>query len=464
MYLQLTDDDTMKIDLTRDNWSINSWFNYPYNQIPKYNDPKELKRVTSHLRTLPYLVIPFEVNQLKKKLAEAQKGKAFVLQGGDCAETFTGCNPSKIFNTYQLISQMSGILAYKHSIPIIRIGRIAGQYMKPRSKLHEQINNQIIPVYRGDLINRIQPTLEARQADPKRLFLGYCYSVATLNFLRSIEQNQHFYSTSFLQKINAVRDTFSDEKKDKDLFKEIQKIMKHISSFPPSRYKNFFGGRLYLSHEAIHLPYESSFTYYKDDYQAYYNLSAHTVWLGYRTGSLNGAHVEFLRGINNPIGIKVGPYTNLEELVQIIRLLNEDNQEGKIMLITRFGCHKVVKYLPILIEKIQQSALKVLWICDPMHGNTVRNSSGRKSRSIDMIEKEIKQTFRIHKKLETYLGGIHLEMTGEYVTECIQDIQQTNFNHFTVNYQTCCDPRINYCQALGIAMLISKEQQKSYIY
>lgn len=432
-------------------WKPNSYQTKTMSQPVAYDNPNELNQVLSQLAVLPPLVTGAEIRELKNLLTEAQAGRMFILQGGDCGEQFADCNPDQIGNKFKILLQMSVILIHGLEKPLIRVGRIAGQYAKPRSQEWEEQNGKKLLAYRGDIINAPEFSETARRPDPARMLDAYFRSGLTLNYLRALLEggfaNLHHpenWDLSFMSESVGVREY-------RDI---LQAIAKSLGSF-----ENIVRGdslsrvKLYTSHEALHLPYEAALTR-QGQGKKYYNLGTHFPWIGMRTLQLDGAHIEYLRGVENPIGIKVGPTASFDELCRIIEVLNPRNETGKIILIHRFGSEYVDEKLPQLLKATK--AFSVLYSCDPMHGNTKTTSTKIKTRYFADILAEVKSAFRIHKELNIQLSGIHFEMTGENVTECIGGATNLQEEDLTRAYKSLVDPRLNYEQAMEMALCIAK--------
>eukprot|EP00835_Amoeboradix_gromovi_P005109 NODE_450_length_8384_cov_0.353530.p2 type:complete len:473 gc:universal NODE_450_length_8384_cov_0.353530:4791-3373(-) len=442
-------------------WSLTSYKSLPAQQQVEYKDKELYESVLKQIKKLPPLVHPEEIENLKEQLQHAASGKKFILHGGDCAETFDECQESIILAKLKVLLQMSLVISFIGKKPVIKIGRIAGQYAKPRSNPTEVVNGVEVLTYRGDNINCIDA--EKREPDPNRLLLSHFSSSSTLNYIRGV-LNSGFAD---LHKPDLWNFDFVVNK---DLKKEYQKITDQIldalgflsmvgadghdktstyASKSPLATVDFF-----TSHEGLHLNYEEMTT--KQVGNHFYDLSAHILWIGDRTRQLDQGHVEFFRGINNPIGIKVGPTTKPDELVQLLGILNPDKIVGKIVLITRFGKDKVNLHLPNIIKAVQAAGRTPCWICDPMHGNTISSSSGKKTRMYSSIVEEISITFTAHSMNNSILSGIHLEMTGSSVTECVGGSMQLGHEDLLDNYKSNCDPRLNYEQSLDIAFMVAK--------
>ena len=447
-------------------WNTNSWRDYPVKHIPDYENKKELEMVLGKLKGFPPLVFAGESRSLKDQLANVVDGKAFLLQGGDCAESFAEFHPDNIRDTLKVILQMSLVLTYSASLPVVKIGRIAGQFSKPRSSPLEEKNGKKLPSYLGDNINGIEFNEKARQPDPKRLFKAYSQAASTLNLLRAFShggfadlKNVHLWNLGFIKK--------SPEGKK---FKELEdKISDALSFMDACGINSDFNRRLktvnfYTSHEALLLPFEEAMTRIDSTTGEYHDTSAHFVWIGDRTRQPLGGHVEFCRGIKNPIGIKCGPTLKGEELVKLINILNPKNEKGRITLISRFGYANVEKFLPKLIRAVKKEGFNVIWSCDPMHGNTIKSTTGFKTRPFNNVVKEVKKVFSVHQAEGTYAGGLHIEMTGQNVTECTGGAQKISDKELSHRYHTHCDPRLNANQALELAFLISDEIKKNSQY
>ena len=443
-------------------WNPTSWRDFPIKQMPDYPDHQKLNAVFNELSSYPPLVTSWEVEKLRKKIIDAGNGKRFLLQGGDCAETFDSCTSPNIVNLLKVLLQTSFILIHEIGVPVTRIGRLAGQYAKPRSNDVEEVNGETIYTYRGDLINRIEATPEARQPDPKRLLEGYKTASMTLNFIRALTEegfadlhHPEYWELDFMKQNEYYKEY---EEMVHSITKAIS-FVERISSVPFPGLQNI---HMYTSHEALNLFYESAQTRRVPRHPGYYNLSAHMVWLGKRTSQLDGAHVEYLRGIVNPIGVKVGPDYGKEELIELLDKLNPGNEEGKIVLISRMGQDKVEDRLPELIREVKKQERNVVWSCDPMHGNTFSTEQEIKTRNFDDILTELRKTFSIHRKEESILGGVHFELTGSNVTECVGGAKGLNEDGLAMNYETYCDPRLNYEQSLEMAFMLAKEWRNSF--
>ena len=447
-------------------WTTNSWRKYPVKHIPKYEDDKELNLVLNKLKSFPPLVFAGETTHLKKQLAEVVDGKAFLLQGGDCAESFAEFNPDNIRDYFKVFLQMSLVLTYSASLPVVKLGRIAGQFSKPRSAPTEKQGDKELPSYLGDNINAIEFTEKARRPDPKRLFKAYSQSASTLNLIRAFchggfadLKKVHLWNLGYIKKSPQAKK-----------FKELEdKIADALAFMDACGINAEFNRRLktvnfWTSHEALLLPFEEAMTRIDSTSGQYHDTSAHFVWIGDRTRQIDGGHVEFCRCIENPIVIKCGPTSKADEIAKICELINPDNEKGKITLISRFGHDKVEKFLPKLIRGIKKEGLNVIWSCDPMHGNTLVSTTGFKTRPFNNVLNEVKNVFQVHQSEGTYAGGLHIEMTGQNVTECTGGAKNISDQDLSSRYHTHCDPRLNADQSIELAFLISDEIKKNSNY
>ncbi len=438
-------------------WSKTSWRNYPALQQPNWPDKAEHERVVAEIAELPPLVFAGEIRDLKKQLALAAAGNAFVLQGGDCAEEFAMCKGPAIRELLKVILQMAVVISYAGGKPVVKLGRIAGQYAKPRSADTEMVNGMELPSYRGDMVNAIDPTPEARRPDPKRMLEGYFRACSTMNLLRAFTLG----GFASLDRVHAWNHEFvanspqgqSYEKLARNIDQAINfmKLIGIDTESPQIKQASF-----YTSHEALLLGYEEALTRRDSTTGDWYDCSGHMLWIGDRTRQLDGAHIEFLRGVLNPIGMKVGPKHDLDEVKQIIRRLNPANEPGRLTLITRFGAKKIEDYLPKLAGEMKREGFNLVWSCDPMHGNTYTAASGYKTRNFDDILQEIRAFFQIHWNEGTVPGGVHFELTGENVTECTGGGREILDEHLVNNYMTNCDPRLNAEQSLDLAFQIAE--------
>lgn len=445
-----------------DGWNPLSWNSKEIEQLPVYPDTEKLQHSYNELKSLPPLITSWEIEALKDKLAQAADGKAFLLQSGDCAETFDSCNSVKLVNTLKVMLQMSFILIHEMGIPIVRVGRVAGQYAKPRSSDYEVVDGEKMLNYRGDLINSFVADVEARLPDPTRLVEAYQKAALSLNFLRALSdegfadlQHPEQWELNFMQ-----NNEFYEEYE--QMVSSINKAIKFMDAITPNKINTSHKVDFYTSHEALNLFYESAQTRMVPRKEGWFNLSAHMVWLGNRTQQLDGAHIEYLKGIRNPIGIKMGPPFDIDNVIAMLDTINPNHEAGRIVLITRMGHDNVAKYLPSYIRTIKQSGHPVVWSCDPMHGNTYSTGANVKTRRFNDILKEIKETFSVHRSEGSNLSGVHLELTGDNVTECVGGANGLNEDGLSSNYETYCDPRLNYEQSLEMAFLVAKEWNKSH--
>ena len=438
-------------------WRLNSWKKFNAKHIPKYKDVKQLEATENTLKSFPPLVFAGEVRSLKKHLSEVNDGNGFLLQGGDCAESFSEFNADNIRDTFRVLLQMAVILTSGTKLPIVKVGRIAGQFAKPRSSEFETINGKSFPSYAGDIINSIEFDSTKREPNPNRMLTAYSHAASTLNLLRAFADGG-YADLKHVQSWNMgfVKGGQQGERYG-HLAEEIQKNLKFMDALGinSSNTPQLRSVQYYTSHEALLLPYEEALTRSDSTTGDIYNTSAHFLWIGDRTRFIDSAHVEFCRGLENPIGIKCGPSTDIEALLKTIDLLNPLNESGKITLITRFGHDKVEKCLQKIIKPLIKEGKNVIWSCDPMHGNTIKNSLGIKTRRFDNILSEVRSNIEIHKSEGSYLGGIHLEMTGQNVTECTGGLDKISDDDLNDRYRTHCDPRLNANQAIELAFLIA---------
>ncbi|PVU84736.1 hypothetical protein BB560_007276 [Smittium megazygosporum] len=471
-------------------WSPSSWRSKEIKHNVEYKDPAKLNSCLEKLRSLPPLVAEEEIDTLRRLLANASRGEAFVLQCGDCAETFSSCTPDSIQDRLKIILQMSLVLIWGLRTPIVRIARMCGQFAKPRSSETEVINGETVLTFRGEIINGISPS--DRNTDPNRLVEAYFHSASVINYVRSLLSN-NFADLKFPHNWDL------DWVKDDQIRSEYKDIINRLAdSFDfmqtigaESQDTNTKSINLFTSHEALLLNYEEALTRKRagkkpskksgsplikeslsfssqtnltkaksSNEDKWYNTSAHFIWIGDRTRQLNGAHVEYFRGIQNPIGVKVGPSMHPDELVRILDILDPNFEPGRVTLISRYGANKIESHLPDHISAVRSTNHKVVWSCDPCHGNTTTTAEGIKTRSFDDIIKEIISSIEIHTRMNSKINGIHLELTGEHVTECVGGSQYLEPVDLSQNYQTFCDPRLNYLQSLDIAFKISNHYRK----
>jgi len=441
-----------------DIWTPQSWRSKPILQQPNYQDLAKVQAVEAQLQNMPPLVFAGEIRDLHRQLAEVAQGNAFLLQGGDCAETFAEFNANKIRNTFQVLLQMAVVLSFAGGTPVVKIGRMAGQFAKPRSSDLETIGDKSLPSYRGDIINGNDFNEQARTPDPERIIKAYHQSSSTLNLLRAFAQGGfadlhkvHQWNLGFVNESPLGERYFNLANQIDQALTFMEACGINSATTPQIR-----GTTLFTSHEALLLGYEEALTRKDSLTDQWYNCSAHMIWIGDRTRQPDHAHVEFLRGVKNPIGIKVGPTTSSEDLIKLLDILNPENIPGRITLIARMGAQNIADKLPPLVQLIKREGRSVVWSSDPMHGNTITASSGYKTRSVDAILNEIKGFFQVHKSEGTHAGGVHLEMTGHNVTECIGGAYQITEEGLAHRYDTFCDPRLNGEQALELAFLIAE--------
>ena len=440
-------------------WSPNSWREKTVIQMPDYPDPEALREVVGQLGRLPPLVTSWEVERLKDYAAQASRGQAFVLQGGDCAENFDECESNNIANKLKILLQMSLVLLFGGKKKVIRVGRFAGQYAKPRSSDLETRGEEALPSYRGDMVNNLNFTEGDRLPDPQRLLRAYERSAMTMNFIRSL-------AAGGFADLNHPEYWRLDFVRDENLLKEYQEMVNalrdsigFVESIMGSGDSEISRVDFYCSHEGLHLEYEAAQTRQVPRRDGWYNLATHMPWVGERTRILDGAHVEYFRGIVNPIGVKISQAIDPAELVALARILNPDNEPGRLSLIHRMGNSGISDGLPGLVEAVKESGVEVVWICDPMHGNTESTSEGVKTRNFDNILGELQKAMDIHRDCGSRLGGVHFELTGDDVTECIGGACGLTESDLSTAYTTQVDPRLNAGQALEMAMLIAKKMQ-----
>jgi len=439
-------------------WTPSSWRDFPIKQQPIYEDIKKVKKVEKELSTYPPLIFAEEARVLKTQLADVANGKAFLLQGGDCAESFNAFNAQNIKSLFQVMMQMAVVMTFSGGKPVVKVGRIAGQFAKPRSSDTEIINGVEYPSYRGDIVNDIEADLKLRIPNPKKLLKAYNQSAATLNLLRAFARG----GMADLHKVhswnlNYMKDHTLGEKYE-ELATKISDSLKFMEScgITSKNTAQLAQTTLFTSHEALLLNYEEALTRRDSLTGDWYDCSAHMLWIGDRTRNLNEAHIEFFRGIKNPIGCKVGPTMQEDELIELIDKLNPENEAGRLNLIVRMGASKIAEYFPKLLKRVEAEGKKVVWSCDPMHGNVEKTSNGYKTRDFANILSEVKQFFQIHKAQGSVAGGIHLEMTGQDVTECTGSASSAiTEESLASRYHTQCDPRLNADQSLELAFMIA---------
>jgi 3-deoxy-7-phosphoheptulonate synthase len=440
-------------------WHSASWQSKPVQQQPVYADPKALERIVAQISRLPPIVVSWEVEALRARLAAAQRGEAFLLQGGDCAEAFVDCESDTLAKKLKILLQMSLVLLHGLKKPVIRVGRMAGQYAKPRSADTETRDGLTLPSYRGDLVNRPEFTAAARAPDPELLLRGYERAALTLNFVRALVEggfadlhHPEYWDLGFVHQA-PLKSAYER------IVKSIGDALDFFEGISGQRVHEATLVDFYACHEGLHLLYEQAQTRFIPRQNRWYNLSTHMPWIGMRTAALDGAHVEYFRGIANPIGVKVGPAMDTAWLQGLVSALNPQNQPGRLTFIHRFGARDLATALPKAIEAVRQTGQTVLWVCDPMHGNTETTTGGIKTRRFENILKEVDLAFRIHADMGSYLGGVHIELTGDDVTECTGGARGLTDQDLARAYRSSVDPRLNHEQALELAMLIAEHSQ-----
>lgn len=446
-------------------WTPASWRSKPAKQMPTYPDQSKVEAVEQRLASYPPLVFAGEARKLKAKLADASVGKAFLLQGGDCAESFAEFHPNNIRDTFRVLLQMAVVLTFGAAIPVVKVGRMAGQFAKPRSADMEDIDGVSLPSYRGDIINGFDFTADSRVPDPERMMQAYTQAAATLNLLRAFAQGGY----ADLHKVHQWTLSFVERSPAGEHFQELANRLDETLAFmaacgitadttPQIRETDFF-----TSHEALLLPFEEALTRVDSTTGDWYDVSAHMLWIGDRTRQPDGAHVEFLRGVKNPIGLKCGPTTDPDELIRLIDILNPDNEAGRLTLIVRMGAEKVTEKFPPLLRKVKSEGRSVVWSCDPMHGNTIKSTTGYKTRPVEKVLAEARGFFDVHQAEGTQAGGVHFELTGQDVTECTGGAQAITDHKLAQRYHTACDPRLNASQSLELAFLLAGELKRGRV-
>ena len=450
-------------------WTPQSWRAKPIRQVPTYPDQTRLTEVERKLASYPPLVFAGEARRLRAQLALAAVGRAFVLQGGDCAESFGDFNANIIRDTFRVLLQMAVVLTYGAGLPVVKLGRMAGQFAKPRSSDNETVDGMTLPSYRGDIVNGPEFTAEARIPDPSRMEFGYFQSAGTLNLLRAFASGGyadlhevHRWNLSFVER-SPLAERYRGLASRLDETLAFMAACGMTSANTPQIRETEF----YTSHEALLLQYEQALTRIDSTSGDWYACSAHFLWIGDRTRQPDGAHVEFLRGVKNPLGLKVGPTTTVDDLLRLIDILDPGNEPGRLTLISRMGAGRVAELLPPLLRAVKREGRQVTWLCDPMHGNTISTRSNAhqlKTRSFDAILAEVRGYFDAHHAEGTFAGGVHVEMTGRPVTECVGGAHQLTESDLAFRYETFCDPRLNAEQSLELAFLISEElkQRRSF--
>ncbi|WP_107708363.1 class II 3-deoxy-7-phosphoheptulonate synthase [Campylobacter concisus] len=444
-------------------WNRDSWREFNILQQPKYPDLKELKEVEEKLKSLPPLVFAGEARSLKEELAKVCNGEAFLLQGGDCAESFTNFNANNIRDMFKVLLQMAIVLTFAGGYPVVKVGRVAGQFAKPRSSDFEEVNGVKLPSYRGDIINGFEFDEKARVPDPKRMIEAYYQSASTMNLLRAFSRGGladlhqvHKWNLGFVKKPEI------GEKYAK-LADELTKTLSFMAAcgITSANTPVINQTAVYTSHEALLLPYEEALTRVDSLSGEWYDCSAHMLWIGERTRGINDAHVHFLSGVKNPIGVKIGPSAKAEDVVALANKLNPENEAGRLNVIIRMGADKIGENLPKILRELKREGLNIVYSIDPMHGNTVKTSNNYKTREFDKIISEVRSFFEIHKAEGTRAGGVHLEMTGQDVTECTGGALNITESSLEQRYETQCDPRLNADQALELAFLMADLVKKA---
>ncbi|HUW84334.1 MAG TPA: 3-deoxy-7-phosphoheptulonate synthase class II [Phycisphaerae bacterium] len=441
-------------------WSLGTWRARQALQQPEYPDPAAYEAALTQIREYPPLVSVGEVEKLKEKIAAAGQGKAFILQGGNCAERFIDCRAGSIANKLKILLQMSVILTYGVRRPVIRIGRFGGQYAKPRSNEFEDVDGRSLPSYRGDAVNAVEATAEARTADPSRLLSSYFFSATTLNHIRAL-MDGGFADLHHPYKWNLH--PIDKSHKWPEYKHVVERILDavHFMESLGAQVETLGRVDFFASHEGLLLGYEEALTREDTDTGRHYNLGAHMLWIGARTRQLDGAHVEYFRGIGNPVGVKIDSACTPDELVALLAALNHSDEPGRVTLITRLGADRVEQVLPGLIRAAGEAGHHPVWSCDPMHGNTVTTAEGHKTRDFSVILEEFQRTFRTHKECGSRLAGVHFEMTADDVTECVGGAEALTSHDLHRRYETYCDPRLNASQSLEMAFLIVQLLQTS---
>jgi 3-deoxy-7-phosphoheptulonate synthase len=436
-------------------WHPASWQSLTAEQQPTYPDSVAMERAVADLSRLPPIVTSWEIDALKDQIARAQRGEAFVLQGGDCAENFTDCTSESIVAKLKILLQMSLVMLYGLKKPVVRVGRMAGQYAKPRSADIETRDGVSLPSFRGDLVNRNPFTADDRIPDPQLILRGYERAALTLNFVRSLIDggfadlhHPEYWDLDWVVHSKTASDYH-------DIVDSISDSLDFLESISGRALHQTQRADIYAAHEGLHLTYEQAQTRFLDHRQHWYNLTTHFPWIGMRTAAMDGAHIEYFRGIANPMGVKVGPGMTADWLHDLIRVLNPNNEPGRLTLIHRFGAGLIEDGLPELIRAAKATGSPILWVCDPMHGNTESTADGTKTRRFDKIVSELESAFRVHESAGSYLGGVHLELTGENVTECTGGARGLTDADLVRAYKSSVDPRLNYEQAMEVAMHIA---------
>lgn len=441
----------------RQDWRPSSWRGRTALQMPAYPDTRALQETERRIAGLPSLIFPGEISQLRERLAAVSRGEAFLLQGGDCAESFDEFGQEPVESTFRVILQMAVVLTYAAACPVVKVGRIAGQFAKPRSSDVETQDGATLPSYRGDIINDSEFTTQARQPEPSRLLMAYSHSATTLNLLRALAQG----GFADLHEVHRWTADFVRSSPQGERFEELaDRITQSLAfmeacGFDASRAPQLHAVEFYTSHEALQLHYEESLTRFDKRTARWYGGSAHMLWLGERTRQIDGAHVEYMRGVSNSIGVKLGPTASPDDVLRLMDVLDPEQEPGRLVLIARMGSDKVAERLPPLLRAVHRAGRTPVWCCDPMHGNTVTSTSGYKTRDFERILQELRVFFAVHGQEGTYPGGLHFEMTGQDVTECRGGAQALTDEGLSARYRSACDPRLNGSQSLELAFLIA---------
>ena len=439
-------------------WQKSDWRNKPRVQMPDYTDTEALHAVEAQLASYPPLVFAGEARSLKAKLGAASRGEAFMLQGGDCAESFEQFSADAIRDTFKVMLQMAMVLTYGAKVPVVKVGRMAGQFAKPRSAPTEVVDGVELPSYRGDIINELDFTPESRIPDPKKMLQAYTQAAATLNLLRAFSTGGY----ADVHQVHAWTLGFTESERAADYRDMANRISDTLDFMRAAGVSSSTSSALrtvdfYTSHESLLLEYEEALTRLDSTSGKWLAGSGHMIWIGDRTRQPDGAHVEFARGVLNPIGLKCGPTTTADDLKVLMEKLNPENEAGRLTLIARFGAGSVGEHLPRLIKAVQEEGANVLWTCDPMHGNTIKSATGYKTRPFDSVLREVREFFGVHKAEGTVPGGVHFEMTGQDVTECTGGVRAVTEENLSDRYHTACDPRLNASQSLELAFLVAEE-------
>lgn len=445
----------MSRSVPKSDWHPASWQSHTASQQATYPDKAALERAVADMSRLPPLTTSWEIDELKTQFAKAQNGEAFILQGGDCAETFDECTSENIVAKLKILLQMSLVMIYGMKKPVVRVGRMAGQYAKPRSADTETRDGVTLPSFRGDLINKSGFTAAERTPDPSLILRGYERASLTLNFVRSLIDggfadlhHPEYWDLEWVGHSNAAAEY-------RNIVGSISDSLDFLETVSGRQFHRTQRAAIYAAHEGLHLHYEQAQTRYLERRRRWYNLTTHFPWIGMRTAQLDGAHIEYFRGIANPVGVKIGPGMTREWLQGLIAALNPNNEPGRLTLIHRFGAKSIDDHLPDMIRAVKDSGSAVLWVCDPMHGNTESTSDGTKTRRFENVAGELEAAFRIHESMGSYLGGVHLELTGENVTECTGGARGLEDKDLARAYKSTVDPRLNYEQAMEIAMRVA---------